>query len=52
VGNVSARTLIGARVIRWKKFCGFYRDLAGEHFSAYTIDRNQLDNTECVCPTA
>jgi hypothetical protein len=39
-------------VIKWKKHCGFYRDLAGEHFTAYTIDHNQLDNAECVCPTA
>jgi hypothetical protein len=31
-------------VIRWKKLCGFYRDLEGEHFSAYTIDHNQLSN--------
>ncbi len=31
-------------VIRWKKLCGFYRDLEGEHFCAYTIDRNQLDS--------
>lgn len=31
-------------VIRWKKLCGFYRDLGHEHFSAYTLDRNQLDN--------
>jgi hypothetical protein len=33
-------------VIRWKKYCGFYRDLGREHFSAYTIDRNQLDSEE------
>lgn len=36
-------------VIRWKKYCGFYRDLGAEHFSAYTIDHNQLDNAEQAC---
>jgi hypothetical protein len=33
-------------VIRWKKHCGFYADLGHEHFSVYSIDRNQLDNAE------
>ncbi len=33
-------------VIRWKKHCGFYRDLGREHFSVYTLDRDQLDNAE------
>jgi hypothetical protein len=37
-------------VIRWKKHCGFYDDLAREHFSVYTIDRNQLDNAERAWP--
>ncbi len=35
-------------VIRWKKCCGFYRDLGNEHFSVYTLDRNQLDNAARV----
>jgi ThiF family len=29
-------------VIKWKKLCGFYADLVGEHFTAYTIDGNSL----------
>ncbi|HEX8255627.1 MAG TPA: ThiF family adenylyltransferase [Thermoanaerobaculia bacterium] len=35
-------------VIKWKKLCGFYRDLDGEHDSTYTIDGNLLTNEECV----
>lgn len=33
-------------VIKWKKICGFYRDLENEHFSAYTIDGNHLTNDD------
>jgi hypothetical protein len=33
-------------VIRWKKHCGFYRDYGREHFSAYTINTNQLSNAD------
>lgn len=33
-------------VIRWKKLCGFYRDLDREHNSTYTIDGNTLDNED------
>lgn len=33
-------------VIRWKKLCGFYRDLENEHFSAYTIDGNHVTNDD------
>lgn len=33
-------------VIKWKKLCGFYRDLEGEHFSAYTLDGNHLLNED------
>jgi len=33
-------------VIRWKKLCGFYQDLEGEHFSAYTLNVNQLLSAE------
>ncbi len=31
-------------VIKWKKFCGFYRDLDSEYHSTYTIDGNALTN--------
>jgi len=33
-------------VIRWKKLCGFYRDLDREHNSTYTIDGNTLNNED------
>jgi len=33
-------------VIKWKKMFGFYHDLEKEHFSAYTIDGNDLMNEE------
>lgn len=33
-------------VIKWKKLCGFYRDLEGEHHCAYTIDGNTLNNDD------
>ena len=33
-------------VIRWKKLCGFYRDLDREHNSTYTIDGNTLTNED------
>jgi hypothetical protein len=29
-------------VIKWKKLCGFYQDLGGEHNSTYSINVNQL----------
>lgn len=29
-------------VIKWKKLCGFYADLKGEHFTSYTIEGNSL----------
>jgi hypothetical protein len=35
-------------VIRWKKLCGFYADLRGEHFSAYTIEGNALASEERI----
>lgn len=35
-------------VIRWKRLAGFYVDLAGEHFSAYSIDGNVLVNEELI----
>ena len=31
-------------VIKWKKLCGFYRDLEKEHHSTYTTDGNLLLN--------
>ena len=33
-------------VIKWKKLCGFYRDLEWEHRSLYTTDGNDLTNGE------
>lgn len=33
-------------VIRWKKLCGFYRDMEGEHNTLYTIDGNHLLNED------
>lgn len=33
-------------VIRWKKLMGFYKDLEGEHFSAYVLDGNHLLNED------
>ena len=33
-------------VIRWKRFRGFYHDLQGEFFSAYTIDGNTIANDD------
>jgi hypothetical protein len=34
-------------VIKWKKLCGFYRDLEGEHHSTYTIDGNTIAVDDC-----
>jgi len=33
-------------VVRWKKLCGFYRDLEREHHSLYTMDGNHLLNED------
>ena len=33
-------------VIKWKKVCGFYRDLDGEHFATYTVDGNSIINED------
>lgn len=33
-------------VIKWKKLCGFYKDLENEHFSAYSVDGNSLLNED------
>lgn len=38
-------------VIKWKKLCGFYLDLEGEHHTTYTIDGNELTNEDtCNAP--
>jgi hypothetical protein len=33
-------------VIKWKKICGFYRDLDREHYATYTIDGNNIVNED------
>jgi hypothetical protein len=33
-------------VIRWKKLCGFYRDLEDEHNTLFTVDGNHLLNED------
>lgn len=33
-------------VIKWKKLCGFYRDLKSEHHSQFSIDTNLLLNED------
>lgn len=33
-------------IIRWKKLCGFYRDLEEEHHSIYTLDGNNIINED------
>ncbi|MBB3587129.1 hypothetical protein [Sphingomonas sp. BK481] len=33
-------------VVRWKRLCGFYADLEGEHFAAFAVDGNHLLNEE------
>lgn len=37
-------------VLRYKRMRGFYADLGGEHFSAYSIDGNVLFNEDHVPP--
>ncbi len=29
-------------VVKWKKLCGYYDDVTGEHYCAYTVRSNQL----------
>jgi hypothetical protein len=36
-------------VLKWKKLCGFYRDLEHEHHSVFTTDCNQLLSGESPC---
>jgi hypothetical protein len=33
-------------VIKWKKLCGFYRDLQREYHSTYSLDVNMLLSEE------
>lgn len=33
-------------VIKWKKLCGFYQDLIGEHHTTYSINVSQLLNND------
>ncbi len=43
VGDLNALNAVLA-IIKWKKLCGFYRDLEREHHSSYTTDGNLLLN--------
>src|SRR3546814_2717558 len=36
----------GLAVVRWKRLCGFYKDLEAEHFSLFTLDGNHLLNED------
>jgi hypothetical protein len=45
VADLNALNAILA-VIKWKKLCGFYCDLEGEHHSTYTLDGNMLLNLD------
>lgn len=36
-------------VLKWKKLCGFYRDLEREHHSVFTTDCNQLLGRDSSC---
>lgn len=45
VADLNALNAVMA-VIKWKKLCGFYRDLEREHHSAYTTDGNTMDNSD------
>lgn len=36
-------------VLKWKKLCGFYRDLEREHHSVFTTDCNQLLGSDSPC---
>lgn len=33
-------------VIKWKKICGFYHDLSGEHHTTYVIETNKLGSED------
>jgi hypothetical protein len=45
IADLNAMTAAMA-VIRWKKFCGFYQDLEGEHDSTYTTNCHLLTGDE------
>lgn len=47
IADLNALTAVMA-VIRWKKFCGVYQDLEGEHDSTYTTNCNLLTGDEGV----
>lgn len=47
VADLNALNAVMA-VIKWKKLCGFYCDLEGEHHSTYTLDGNMLLNEDQV----
>lgn len=36
----------GFAVLKWKKLCGFYHDLTGEHNMFYRINANKIQNNE------
>lgn len=45
IADLNALTAVMA-VIRWKKLCGFYQDLEGEHDSTYTTNCHLLTGDE------
>ncbi len=45
VADLNALNAVMA-VIKWKKLSGFYVDLEKEHHSTYTIDGNEIDNSD------
>lgn len=45
IADLNAMNAIMA-VLRWKKFCGFYKDLKEEHHSTYTVNTGQLLNDD------
>jgi hypothetical protein len=45
IADLNAMNAIMA-VLKWKKFCGFYKDLKGEHHSTYTVNTGQLLNDD------
>ncbi len=45
IADLNAMNAILA-VIKWKKWCGFYKDLKQEHHSTYTVNTGQLINND------
>jgi hypothetical protein len=35
-------------IIKWKKYCGFYQDLEGEHDSTYSTNIHLLTGEDCA----